>query len=518
MRRLLIALTACVASTAASAAAKRPNILLIIGDDWGWGDLGAYGGGKDNYHSSGTMISTPNLDKFAKQSTLFTDFHVAQSFCAPSRTAFMTGRFPADLSVNNNWNEGPKGWIQNHAEGLPYYIDPKLPNVANLLHNNGYRTAHYGKWHLGGFAPPNATHQVVPSEYGFDETATYNSIVATDPETYANATNAVAGGSMAAPWWSADVDADSISRTQAFMKASIQEQKPFYINLWLHMSHDTIDPRPEWYNTTFPFQETCLFPATQAGETICPGQVYYGAQTYTDGRLGRLFDYIDNLGIRNDTLVVFTTDNGQQTRYYTSGGGTGVFDNAVGSAGPFCGNKASLYEGGQRVPFIASWPGQIPQGRIDHSLISSVDWVPTLAALTGTPLPRGAGFRGQDISEILRGGKTNVANRETPLFWRGGGGPPPCWQQSPSLAVRTGDLKLLFNPLMDRIELYNISSLNLAHGFFEQQNLAEQLPHEVQRLSQLALAWHNSIPPVRPGATNQSLSIPGCMAYKMPGL
>ena len=107
---------------------------------------------------------------------------------------------------------------------------------------------------------------------------------------------------MAAPWWSADVDADSISRTQAFMKASIQEQKPFYINLWLHMSHDTIDPRPEWYNTTvreailpalqsrrvgphhggsssrlpppqFPFQETCLFPATQAGETICPGQV-----------------------------------------------------------------------------------------------------------------------------------------------------------------------------------------------------------------------------------------------------
>ena len=124
--------------------------------DWGWGDVGAYGANGD-YRLTGTNTRTPTLDALARNGTLFTDFHTGQSFCAPSRTTFMTGRYPADLSVNTNWNVGPAGAAPNHAAGLPYQLPtPKgdgpspwpggLQNVPHLLQQAGYYTAHYGKW------------------------------------------------------------------------------------------------------------------------------------------------------------------------------------------------------------------------------------------------------------------------------------------------------------------------------------------------------------------------------------
>lgn len=380
-----------------------PNILFILADDWGWGDIGVYGASSP-YHVTGTQVSTPNLDRFAAQGTLFTDFHVAQSFCAPSRTSFMTGRFPADLSVNYNWDMSINGWIKNKELGLPYFVDPKLPNVAQVLHDNGYATAHFGKWHLGGFSPPNMSFPL-PSQYGFDITATHTSVVFTN-KSLSNKQNIVAGN-RSDRWWSSDVDAVCINHTKEFIHASLKQGKRFYVNLWLHMSHDTIDPRPEWLEP-YPFKNTCLFAAKQAGETICPGQIYWGAQTATDARVGDLIKEIDSLGIRNETLIVFSTDNGAQSRTWTKGGTgrlTGVMDSAIGVQGPFRGCKASLYDGGHRVPFIVSWPGTIPTGRVDHSLLSSVDWLPTIATITKSKIPKGTLLRGVDVSDILFGKK-----------------------------------------------------------------------------------------------------------------
>eukprot|EP00045_Choanoeca_perplexa_P018317 m.286946 g.286946 ORF g.286946 m.286946 type:complete len:427 (+) comp17781_c0_seq14:315-1595(+) len=425
----------------------------------------------------------------------------------------MTGRFPADLQVNSNWAESVDGWQKNAAAGLPYFLSPDLPNVASTVKASGYRTGHFGKWHLGGFAPPNESFPL-PSDYGFDLTATYNSVIQGNAS-LANSKNVYAGNSSDA-WWDADVDASSINHTMEFITGSVKADTPFYINLWLHMTHDTIDPRPEWIEP-YPFEDVCLFAATTLGINYCSSQIYWSAQTKTDYRLGQLMAWLDKQGIRNDTLVVFSSDNGAQTRGYTEPNAQGTMDSAVGVQGPFRGSKASLYDGGHRVPFIVSWPGRVPMGRVDHSLLSSVDFLPTIASITNSPIPNGTLLRGEDISEILFGKLNHQTSRKKPLFWRGGSCPPPCQNRSPGLAVRTDDMKLLINPDGSRVELYNMSLAGLSDHLFETQNLADQHPDIVARLRDLVFGWHNSIPVERPGATNKSMSVQGCSKYKIPG-
>lgn len=192
----------------------------------------------------------------------------------------MTGKFPQDVSVNTNWNVGKNGALPNHKAGLPYQLPTPsgsfpspwkggLPNVASIVQKAGYTTAHFGKWHLGGCSP-NGSHTPPPSEYGFDHTGTYGSpihagcVSPTTKDEYAS--KAVPAGSRPDgpdPWWSADVGDYIRDKGITHMKSAvIESKKPFYLHLWWHMSHDTIDPRPEQYNTTFPYKETCLFPAT----------------------------------------------------------------------------------------------------------------------------------------------------------------------------------------------------------------------------------------------------------------
>eukprot|EP00947_MAST-08B_sp_MAST-8B-sp1_P005379 g5379.t1 len=420
MRTILLPLLLALPSTHAIAQ-KQPNFLFLLADDWGWGDVGVYGA-NGPFDVTGTNTRTPNLDRLAANGTLFTDFHTGQAFCAPSRTAFMSGRFPADLSVNSNWDVSAKGAANNLKAGLPYHLplppgqdDPVqpvvkggLPNVPWLLKQAGYRTYHYGKWHLGGCSPsatstapkaadsksatpatPAAPATPAPTSYGFHHTGTYGSPVeagcversATDE--FASKSQIFPGGKD--QWWSADVGDYIRDRGIAAMKESVAAGQPFYINLWWHMSHDTIDPRPEQYNTTFPFETTCLFPAKAAcnaetggnGCGPCNWQVFWGAQTYSDShRFGPVIDAVDSLGIRNNTYIIFSSDNGGQGEHWTNNKGgsgpdgttSGAFSNAVGSQGPFRGCKASLYDGGHRVPFIVSGPG-VPKNRVDHSLL-----------------------------------------------------------------------------------------------------------------------------------------------------
>eukprot|EP00756_Hemistasia_phaeocysticola_P048672 Hpha_TRINITY_DN23080_c0_g1::TRINITY_DN23080_c0_g1_i1::g.109425::m.109425 len=496
-------------------AAKKPNFLFLLADDWGWGDVGAYGA-NGNYHTTGTMVKTPFLDQLASEGTLFTDFHTGQSFCAPSRTSFMFGKFPADLKVNSNWDCSKNGWKTNPEAGLPFQnpVPTELPNVASLLHDSGYATAHFGKWHLGGVSPPG-THTPKPSEYGFNITATFGSPVEAN-RSLVDKQNLLALDPRDHPWWSADVDNFTATHAIDFMQNAVTAGQPFYVNLWFHMSHDTIDPRPEWFEEEYPFNETCLFAAKMAGETVCPAQIYWGAQYYTDKRYRQVVEAVDAMGAKEDTLIVFSTDNGAQHRTWTNGQG-GVMDTAIGVQGPFRGCKGSLYDGGHRVPFIVRWPGTVPAGRIDHSLISAVDWLPTVLTLAGlTPPER----RGYDISDILTGKSRNVLKRKKPLMWRGGAAPPPCWNRSPGLAIRDSELKLLINPDSSRVEVYNmsISTLGTNGAFFEAQNIAADTSDFIDQQKQILFAWHHEIGPERPGATDKSMSIWACEQYKFPGL
>eukprot|EP01079_Euglenida_sp_SAG-EU17-18_P004336 gene4336-110_t len=206
----------------------RPNFLFLLADDWGWGDVGAYGS-NGPYSMTGTNTRTPALDALAANGTLFTDFHTGQAFCAPSRTSFMTGKYPADLSVNTNWNVGTKGAEPNHQAtlttpaapvGLPYQLPlPSgrgaspylggLPNVAHLLNQAGYLTGHFGKWHLGGCSPAGQR-TPAPHEYGFNQTGTYGSPVEagcvnrTETDQFASKSGIWPAGQD--QWWSADID------------------------------------------------------------------------------------------------------------------------------------------------------------------------------------------------------------------------------------------------------------------------------------------------------------------------
>ena len=223
------------------------------------------------------------------------------------------------------------------------------------------------------------------------------------------------------------------------------------------------------------------------------------------------------------SYIIFSTDNGAQSSGFAKGGTgfTNAFDNAVGTQGPFRGAKASLYDGGHRVPFIITGPG-VPRGRVDHSLVSSVDWLPTVAAIAGAAIPENTVLRGEDVSDIWHGKANNVITRKKALLWRGGGGPPPCWNRSPALASRNGDWKLLMNPTRDRIELYNMSHLGLRQngGFFEMQNMASAYPDVVEAMVAPLMAWHHSIGPARPNETDAQLSSGcfGCNLYAFPGL
>ena len=239
--------------------------------------------------------------------------------------------------------------------------------------------------HLGGCSP-TGQHTPAPHEYGFNRTGTYGSpveakcVAATDVDEYAqkykNGTDR--------QWWSADVGDYIRDSGIAAMKTALAAGQPFYIQLWWHMSHDTIDPRPEQYNTTFPAATTCLFQpkASCDAETNgngcgpCNWQVFWGAQTYSDmHRFAPVIAALDELGVRNNTYVVWSSDNGAQGERWTNNKGgsgpdgttSGAFSIAVGTQGPFRGCKASLYDGGHRVPFIVSGPG-VPKGRVDHSL------------------------------------------------------------------------------------------------------------------------------------------------------
>ena len=182
------------------------------------------------------------------------------------------------------------------------------------------------------------------------------------------------------------------------------------------------------------------------------------------------------------------------------------------------------------MPFIVSGPG-VPKGRIDHSLISAVDYFPTISALSGIPIPEGTVLRGGNIADIWHGKINHLTQRAKPLFWRGGGGPPPCWNRSPGLAVRNGDWKLLFSPndgaTPQRVELYNMSVNALASdhmngAFFEAQNEAKHFPEVVEKMVSEIMPWHRGTPIPFGAPRNTAHDHPrfqpgGCEAYPFPG-
>jgi N-acetylgalactosamine-6-sulfatase len=443
-----------------SGGTEKPNVIFILTDDLGWGDLGCYGNRE---------IKTPNLDRLARQGTLFTQFYVNSAVCSPSRTAFMTGHFPARYSIHGHLAT-PK---QNEDRGMPNFLDPSPPMVTRLLQQAGYRTAHFGKWHLGsGEGAPS------PGAYGIDVHKTVN----------ANGPSLQTGKD---PYFRAKSTGLMVDEAIRFIETD--RDQPFYVNLWTLVPHATLHPTEEQMKPYRRFAPGKNLPYKGAK------QIYYASVTDMDAQIGRLLEKLDELELTDNTIVIFSSDNGPEDIHIRN-----AVHSAIGSPGPFRGRKRSLYEGGVRMPFIVRWPGHTPAGRIDDtSVLSAVDFLPTMCRAAEVPLPEGYTSDGEDALDVLRG---NPRPRSKPIMWE--------WRfpvhgytihRSPMLAIRDGDWKLLMNPDGSRVELYNIQK-----NPSEVDNLADQHPDIVKRLSRQVLDWQKTLPegPIYPGAGDNSYPWP----------
>lgn len=444
-----------------AAAAEKPNIIFILADDLGWGDLGCYGN---------KIIHTPNLDAMAKQGTLFTQFYVNASVCSPSRCAFFTGQYPARHRIHGHYSTKE----QNEARGMSNWLEPKVPNAARLMKSAGYTTAHVGKWHLGNNAggPPI-------DAYGFDFVGTSES--------------GGANGPAADPYFRAKSTALFVDESLKFIEQA--GDTPFYLQLWTLVPHATLNPTPEQMKPYLRLRAGGKdFPHAAAME------IFAASVTDLDTQVGRLLAGLEKLGKDKNTLILFTSDNGPEDIHIGNAGHSGV-----GSAGPFRGRKRSLYEGGIRMPGIARWPGKVPAGRIeDKAVLAGVDWLPTICKIAGVQLPADHIPDGEDVSDVLLG---TSRPRTRPLMWEWRfniAGEP--FHHSPELAIRDGDWKLLMNPDGNRVELYDVTQ-----DLTQLNNVAEHHPDVVEKLAAQVTAWARTLPegPHDPTAGTMHAGMPG---------
>lgn len=453
------AAVACGAASGAEAG-PRPNVLFILADDLGWGDLGCYG------HPH---IKTPNLDRLAGQGIQFTRGYVNSPVCSPTRAGFMTGQFPARNGIHGHFAT-PK---LNTQRDMPQWLDPTAPTVTRQFQQAGYRVGHFGKWHLGGgvegdpAAPP-------PSAYGIDTSRVY-----------------VGNG----PTWELD-DAWLAHSSEYIVDASIafleeHKARPFYLQTWLKDPHAILAPTAE--------QRERYKKYGGALET------FYAVVDNLDRQVGRLLDRLESLGLAENTLVLFMSDNGpEEIQVYNAS------HSGVGSPGPFRGRKRSLYEGGIRVPMILRWPGQAPAGRVDdHTVFSGVDLMPTLCSACGIGSPGEDVVDGEDLSAAFHGQDTD---RRKTLYWEFRSDVlGHVVNRSPLLAVRDGDWKLLMNPDGSRVELYEV-----AEDPREMDNLAERKKHIRKDLERQALKFYAQMPQamITPRAGKNDYPWPGAAASK----
>ena len=435
-------------SSAIGAETHRPNILFILADDLGWGDLSCYGN---------RQFRTPCLDRFAAEGTLFTQFYQGGSVCSPSRCSLLTGRWPAEFRIHGHYATTQ----QNTSRDMSQFLDPSAAILPRLLRDSGYVTTHVGKWHLG--QPPGSGTSLEP--YGFQQAK------------WIDACGDLAGEAI--DLWEVK---ERPRASRVLVDAAIEtiesiREGPFYLQLWLNDPHGPLAPSLEQMK---PFRR-----GEPPGFTT-PFSVYAATVAEMDAQVGRLLARLDDLGLRKTTLVIFSSDNGPEDIEIGDATWSGV-----GSAGPLRGRKRSLYEGGVRVPFIVRWPGVTPAGAVNaQTVVCGVDLLPTICELAAAPIPETAKatLRGQSVASAFRGQKE--FRRSQPLFWewrfevfnhR--------WNRSPMLAIRDGNWKLLLNPDRSRIELYDIT-LDPS----EELNLAQTEPETVNRLASKALAWRKTLP------------------------
>lgn len=437
--------TTVVTESTTSISKKQPNIIFIFADDWGYGDLGIHGS---------TFCDTPNLDKMAADGLDFQNFSVVNPVCSPSRVGMVTGQFPARQSVHGHFAS-----VESHAKrNMPDWLDPNAPMLPRMLKNAGYTTAHFGKWHLTNTHVEDAP---TPLEYGYDEYGAFN---------------------IASRLHQMQVDS-TLYKTIDFAKRN--KDKPFFVNAWIHATHTPHYPKTEYMEKYAHLDEQ--------------QQVYAAVVSEYDARIGELFATLKDLGIDDNTLVLFSSDNGpeitgnkKEIDDNSTGPGMGEYY-SVGEDSGLHGRKRSLFAGGVRIPFIVRWPGMVPAGKVDKSTqMSTVDLLPTFMELAGANYPEGYEPDGESIVAAIKG---ETYNRVKPIYWdwRFSSNRPYFW---PSAGIQDQNWKLLINKKMNRTELYDIST-----DWAEQHDLSVDHPEKVKALTAKIELFQKTLPVAPPANT-----------------
>ncbi len=397
---------------AASGDRTRPvNIVIILVDDLGYGDLGCYGG---------PNLRTPHIDSLAAQGLRFSRFYANSPVCSPSRAALMTGRYP-DLV-------GVPGVIRTHAANSWGYFAPEAVTLPEMFRARGYHTALVGKWHLG-LEPENH-----PCRRGFDLFRGFLGDMMDDYYTHRRHRR----NYMRHNEQEIDPEGHATDLFTRWAVETIHEQHaagcPFFLYLAYNAPHTPIQPPEEWFQRVRRREP-------DVSETRAR---YIALVEHLDAGVGRVLEALRETGEENNTLVLFTSDNG------------GVL--AVGSwNGPFRGEKQEMYEGGIRVPACARWPGRIPAGTESDAICLTMDIFPTVCAAAGIPVEHW--IEGRSFLPVLLGETRTLPERV--LYWvrrEGGAWQGRAYWGREYYAVRRGDWKLLHNHAFGPLELYDLGA------------------------------------------------------------
>jgi arylsulfatase A-like enzyme len=426
-------------------AATQPNILLIYVDDLGYGDLGSYG------HP---VLKTPNIDALASDGLRLTNYYAPSALCSPSRAGLLTGRYP--------YRTGIKSWI---PEGSDIYLHAEEITIAEILRSVGYATAHIGKWHLNSDLGSDVEPQ--PTDQGFDYFYGHNAF---QIPTNHNPTNVFRNGVSLGiqKGYTADLYADeSIGWLE-----QRDEDKPFFLYLSMAEPHTTFENPPEYNQMYADFTRGPIVPIESGAseppkDTLVPrgpGE-YYANVAYMDSQLGRVLHALDDLGIADDTVVVFASDNGPVTSAWLQWYET----NAYGSTGGLRGRKHFLYEGGIKVPAIIRYPGVTRPGSMSNELALGTDIFTTLVKIGGGEIPQDRPIDGIDIAPLLVGDSLP----ERAVFWSLSS------HGELEFAVRRGSWKLLLDRDHIPRELYNLAEdpLEFFNLLDENEQIVQQLSH-----------------------------------------
>ncbi len=470
---VLLSAALIMPTQARGASATKPNIVFMLADDLGYGEVGCYGQKK---------IKTPTIDQLAREGMKLTQHYCGAPVCAPSRCVLLTGKNLAHAEIRNNGNSGNK---RNPSKGIfsgQKPISAQAVTIAEVLKKAGYVTGGFGKWGLG---PNNSTG--APNKQGFDRFYGYNcqenahsyyppyledddkQVQINDPWIYGHQRKPK--GEIKAEDYRAQNYAPDLIMAEALKFIDKNKDKPFFLYLPFVEPHVSLQTPQKWTDMypkswdTKPYRNAVGYGYVPHPR---PNAAYAGLITHLDDHVREILDRLKKHGLEKNTIVIFTSDNGPT--HNVGGVNTEFFDSMAGLRG----KKGSAYEGGIRVPCIIRWPGKVKPGSVSDAATYFPDWFPTLCDIAGGKMPEDLDD-GVDLTGLFTG-KNPLPKRTEPMIWEfyGYGG---------ITAIHIGKWKILRHKKKPW-ELFNLET-----DRNEKHNVASQNPEVVQRLEQ---AWKNT--------------------------